>query len=161
MKAISWSPIKRGLLLSGGGNKDKTIKEMNILNGDRVRTARAKSQITGMIHTPNQQNFVTFHGFSMNNLVVWDAEKLKPIRNYKGHTKRVIYYAMGPCGSKVVTGGGDETVRFWKLFDDAESNTDTGDEVKKSGGDGWGLGFGGCSKFEKQGKKKFVMPKIR
>lgn len=32
-----------------------------------------------------------------------------------GHTSRVLYLAMSPDGEKIVTGAGDETLRFWNL----------------------------------------------
>ena len=33
-----------------------------------------------------------------------------------GHTYRVLYLAMSPDGRVVVTGAGDETLRFWNVF---------------------------------------------
>jgi cell division cycle 20-like protein 1, cofactor of APC complex len=33
-----------------------------------------------------------------------------------GHTFRVLYLAMSPDGQTVVTGAGDETLRFWNVF---------------------------------------------
>ena len=33
-----------------------------------------------------------------------------------GHTYRVLYLAMSPDGETIVTGAGDETLRFWKVF---------------------------------------------
>jgi WD40 repeat protein len=33
-----------------------------------------------------------------------------------GHTTRVLYLSMSPDGQSVVTGAGDETLRFWTLF---------------------------------------------
>lgn len=33
-----------------------------------------------------------------------------------GHTFRVLYLAMSPDGSTIVTGAGDETLRFWNIF---------------------------------------------
>ena len=33
-----------------------------------------------------------------------------------GHTYRVLYLAMSPDGSTIVTGAGDETLRFWNIF---------------------------------------------
>lgn len=46
-----------------------------------------------------------------------------------GHTYRVLYLAMSPDGSTIVTGAGDETLRFWNVF---PNRADGG--VKKSGG---------------------------
>ena len=33
-----------------------------------------------------------------------------------GHTYRVLYLAMSPDGQTIVTGAGDETLRFWNAF---------------------------------------------
>ncbi len=33
-----------------------------------------------------------------------------------GHTMRVLYLTMSPDGSTIVTGAGDETLRFWSVF---------------------------------------------
>jgi cell division cycle 20-like protein 1 (cofactor of APC complex) len=33
-----------------------------------------------------------------------------------GHTYRVLYLAMNPEGDTIVTGAGDETLRFWSVF---------------------------------------------
>ncbi len=32
---------------------------------------------------------------------------------FSGHTHRVLYLAMSPDGRTIVTGAGDETLRFW------------------------------------------------
>ena len=34
-----------------------------------------------------------------------------------GHTYRVLYLASSPDGSSILTGAGDETLRFWNVFD--------------------------------------------
>ena len=36
----------------------------------------------------------------------------------EGHDRRVLFLGMSPCGKKIVTGAGDETLKFWKLFPD-------------------------------------------
>ena len=33
-----------------------------------------------------------------------------------GHSYRVLYLAMSPDGESIVTGAGDETLRFWNVF---------------------------------------------
>lgn len=38
-----------------------------------------------------------------------------------GHTCRVLYLAMSPDGETIVTGAGDETLRFWHAFPKAKS----------------------------------------
>lgn len=38
-----------------------------------------------------------------------------------GHTSRVLYLAMSPDGETIVTGAGDETLRFWHAFPKAKT----------------------------------------
>ena len=40
-----------------------------------------------------------------------------------GHTYRVLYLAISPDGQTVVTGAGDETLRFWNVFPSAKSRS--------------------------------------
>ncbi|CAF5194103.1 unnamed protein product, partial [Rotaria magnacalcarata] len=37
-----------------------------------------------------------------------------------GHRLRVLYLAMSPDGESIVTGSGDETLRFWSVFPKAK-----------------------------------------
>lgn len=41
---------------------------------------------------------------------------MKRIATLSGHTTRVLYLAMSPDGESIVSGAGDETLRFWKVF---------------------------------------------
>lgn len=45
----------------------------------------------------------------------------------KGHTYRVLYLAQSPDGQNIVTGAGDETLRFWNVFPVKKDN-----KLKKS-----------------------------
>jgi cell division cycle 20-like protein 1 (cofactor of APC complex) len=59
---------------------------------------------------------VSTHGYSDNAIVVWKYPSLKKVSTLTGHSLRVLYLAMSPDADSVVTGAGDETLRFWKLF---------------------------------------------
>lgn len=41
---------------------------------------------------------------------------MEKVATLTGHTYRVLYLAMSPDGSTIVTGAGDETLRFWNVF---------------------------------------------
>ena len=41
---------------------------------------------------------------------------MRKISTLTGHNLRVLYLAMSPDGESIVTGAGDETLRFWKVF---------------------------------------------
>lgn len=40
----------------------------------------------------------------------------KKVTTLMGHTSRVLFLAMSPDGETIVTGAGDETLRFWNVF---------------------------------------------
>jgi len=41
-----------------------------------------------------------------------------------GHTYRVLYLAMSPDGQTIVTGAGDETLRFWNVFPSSKNENE-------------------------------------
>ena len=47
---------------------------------------------------------------------------MEKIATLTGHTFRVLYLAMSPDGSSIVTGAGDETLRFWSIFPKSRSS---------------------------------------
>ena len=38
------------------------------------------------------------------------------IREFRGHSARVLHLAKSPDGSQVVSASADETLRFWDIF---------------------------------------------
>ena len=46
------------------------------------------------------------------------------VASLTGHTHRVLYLAMSPDGETIVTGAGDETLRFWNAFPKKDNNRD-------------------------------------
>jgi len=48
------------------------------------------------------------------------------VASLTGHTNRVLYLAMSPDGETIVTGAGDETLRFWNAFPRREGARATG-----------------------------------
>ena len=49
----------------------------------------------------------------------------KQVATLTGHTYRVLYLAMSPDGQTIVTGAGDETLRFWNVFPGAKNKDAT------------------------------------
>ena len=48
--------------------------------------------------------------------------KKEKICSLTGHTYRVLYLALSPDGETIVSGAGDETLRFWKVFPPTKQN---------------------------------------
>lgn len=114
VKALAWSPHQYGLLASGGGTADKTIRYWNTLNGEEVGCIDTGSQVCNLVFSKNTQEIVSTHGYSMNQVIVWNRGK--KVVTLNGHTTRVLYLALSPDGQNIVTGAGDETLRFWNVF---------------------------------------------
>ncbi|KAF2000737.1 WD40 repeat-like protein [Amniculicola lignicola CBS 123094] len=150
VKAIAWSPHQRGLLASGGGTADRTIKFWNTLissSGPSAASLAAASaaasasasgsssiptsptapanllssldtgsQVCNLAWSKNSNEIVSTHGYSQNQIIVWKYPSMQQVVALTGHTYRVLYLAMSPDGQVIVTGAGDETLRFWNAF---------------------------------------------
>jgi cell division cycle 20-like protein 1 (cofactor of APC complex) len=69
----------------------------------------------------SSNELVSTHGFSsasnvQNQVIVWKYPSMQQVATLTGHTLRVLYLAMSPDGQTIVTGAGDETLRFWNAF---------------------------------------------
>ncbi|KAF3760245.1 WD40 repeat-like protein [Cryphonectria parasitica EP155] len=116
VKAIAWSPHQRGLLASGGGTADRRIIFHDTLKGSVINEVDTGSQVCNIAWSKNSNEIVSTHGYSQNQIVVWKYPSMTQVVSLTGHTYRVLYLAMSPDGRVVVTGAGDETLRFWNVF---------------------------------------------
>ncbi|GFH24098.1 signal peptidase I, partial [Haematococcus lacustris] len=112
VKAIAWSPHKHGLLASGGGTADRCIRFWNTSNGAAISCMDTGSQVCNLAWSKNVNELVSTHGYSQNQIVVWKCPSMAKLATLTGHTMRVLYLAMSPDGQTIVTGAGDETLRF-------------------------------------------------
>lgn len=125
VKAIAWCPWQAHLLASGGGTADRTIKFWNTTTGSCLQSIDTKSQVCALIWNRHDKEIVSSHGFSQNQLIVWKYPSMVKIAELTGHTSRVLHLALSPDGQTVVSGAGDETLRFWRVFEAAESKRQT------------------------------------
>ncbi|XP_062208217.1 B-type cell cycle switch protein ccs52B-like [Phragmites australis] len=116
VKAISWSPHQQGLLASGGGTADRCIRFWNTANGNVLNSIDTGSQVCNLAWCKNVNELVSTHGYSQNQIMVWKYPSMSKVATLTGHTMRVLYLASSPDGQTIVTGAGDETLRFWNIF---------------------------------------------
>eukprot|EP00742_Colponemidia_sp_Colp-10_P003254 GILJ01003464.1.p1 GENE.GILJ01003464.1~~GILJ01003464.1.p1 ORF type:complete len:474 (-),score=48.75 GILJ01003464.1:104-1525(-) len=126
VKAIAWSPHQHGLLASGGGTADRCIRFYNTLTNTNLSCMDTGSQVCNLMWSKNVNEIVSTHGYSLNQVIVWRYPSMSKVVTLTGHTYRVLYLAMSPDGQTIVTGAGDETLRFWNVFPGPKSKSGSG-----------------------------------
>ncbi|KAJ3748440.1 WD40 repeat-like protein [Lentinula detonsa] len=125
VKALAWDPHVSGVLATGGGTQDKHIRFWNTGTGTMLNELDTGSQVCNLIWSMTSHELVSTHGFSsttaQNQICIWKYPTLDMVASLSGHTNRVLYLAMSPDGETIVTGAGDETLRFWNAFPKKES----------------------------------------
>lgn len=105
-----------GLLASGGGTADRCIRFWNTKTLQPLSHVDTGSQVCNLMFSKTTNELVSTHGYSLNQMIVWKYPTMQKVATLTGHSLRVLYLSMSPCGSNVVTGAGDETLRFWNIF---------------------------------------------
>lgn len=127
--------MHRGLLATGGGTADQHIRFWNTQTLQPISAINTGSQVCNLVFSKTNDELVSTHGYSLNQVIVWKYPTMEKIATLTGHTYRVLYLAMSPDGSSIVTGAGDETLRFWNIFPKSRSNRGAvaGNEIVGSG----------------------------
>jgi cell division cycle 20-like protein 1 (cofactor of APC complex) len=126
VKAIAWSPHQHGLLASGGGTADRCIRFWNTVNSTAQSCIDTGSQVCNLIWSKNVNEIVSTHGYSLNQIILWKYPSMTKVTTLTGHTYRVLYLAISPDGQTIVTGAGDETLRFWNVFPGTKTRSGSG-----------------------------------
>ncbi|EPQ55265.1 WD40 repeat-like protein [Gloeophyllum trabeum ATCC 11539] len=133
VKALAWDPHQANTLATGGGTQDKHIRFWNTSTGSMIEALDTGSQVCNLLWSLNSHELVSTHGFSsaaaQNQICLWKYPQMDQVASLSGHTHRVLYLAMSPDGETIVTGAGDETLRFWNAFP-KKSKTDQSKDSK-------------------------------
>lgn len=76
VKAMAWSPHQHGLLVSGGGTADRTIRFRNTLSGTTIKTVDVGSQVCNLMFSKTLNEIVSTHGYSHNEINIWKYPKM-------------------------------------------------------------------------------------
>lgn len=125
VKALAWSPHQHGLLVSGGGTADRCIRSWNTLTNSMIDCVDTGSQVCCLLFSKTVDELVSSHGYSQNYIFVWKYGTMRKLATLSGHTSRVLYLAASNDGETIVSGAGDETLRFWRVFPRSQTKSQT------------------------------------
>jgi len=125
VKALAWAPFQKDLLATGGGSSDRSIKFWNTTTGALLNTIDAQSQVSSLVWSKDSgcKEIFSSHGFSQNQVCVWQYPTLAKTAELRGHSSRILGMAQSPCGSVIASAGADESLRFWKVSDNTPAKT--------------------------------------
>mmetsp|Transcript_4491 Transcript_4491/g.10453 ORF Transcript_4491/g.10453 Transcript_4491/m.10453 type:complete len:544 (-) Transcript_4491:172-1803(-) len=119
-KALAWSPWSRGVLATGGGTADRTLRLWNTLTNTMSAEIDTLAQVCSLAWSPiNDGELYSTHGFSTCEVNVWKAQSgggLARVHSLQWHKARVLHLALSPDGQTAATGTGNEMLCFWNLL---------------------------------------------
>ena len=115
VRALCWAPFRDNLLASGGGSGDMRLLVHNTDRASLAREIETDSQICAVGWDNDSRALLTAHGFSRNQICVWDFEEQKFVLELLGHKSRVLGLVAAGGKGLFVSASPDETIRFWDL----------------------------------------------
>ncbi|XP_014758801.1 cell division cycle 20.3, cofactor of APC complex isoform X2 [Brachypodium distachyon] len=115
VRALAWCPLKKNRLASGGGTADRCIKLWNTETGTCAKTTETGSQVCALVWDRHENEIISAHGYSNNQLSLWSYPSMEKVADLKWHTSRVLELSQSPDGLKVASASADETVCLWKI----------------------------------------------
>lgn len=118
IKAIAFDPVNQDNLYTGGGTADRCIRLFDVSSGVQKSIVETDSQVCNLIFCESGKEFLSTHGYSLNQLILWDKETFRQKEIMNGHSQRILYVAKSPCNQFVATASGDQTIKIWSIFED-------------------------------------------
>ena len=100
-------------------------------NGECEGKVATDSQVSGLVWSSEHRELLSSHGNTSNSLRLWQwqanepAAPLHQLAELKGHEERILHVAASPDGQTVATAAADETLRFWKCFENNKQQHST------------------------------------
>lgn len=116
VRALAWSPVQHGVLATGGGIADKTIKLWSVRGQDPLASRETGSQVCSLAFSKLSNDLVSGHGGPTNEITFWRTRGLKKIGSIESHAERVLYLQFSSTGNDLVSASSDETIRFWRAY---------------------------------------------
>lgn len=127
VKAVSWCPYVNNLLATGGGQTDKHIHFWNTTTGSKVSSISTGSQVSSLHwgqsysqpgSSSMNREIVATGGNPGNAVSVYNYDtRFKVAEIVHAHESRICCSQLSPDGTTVATVGGDENLKFYKVFE--------------------------------------------
>lgn len=116
VKALNWCPWKRGILLTGAGLGDCSLKVWNSSTGVCLASVKTEDQITGVHWSRPFEETVSVHGSHYNGFKIWSHPNFGlPVFSRTAHDARLLQSAISPDGATLATAAANDTLKFWRL----------------------------------------------
>lgn len=122
LRAISFCPWERNILVSGG--TDKLICIWSTDSGSLLNEVNIDSSIFSINWNSFDREIIFTHGQPNFNMGIWKFPELSKVIELSSHTKRALYACMSPDLSTIATTSADESIVFWKIFKNKNNNED-------------------------------------
>ncbi|XVF23920.1 hypothetical protein REPUB_Repub13aG0081600 [Reevesia pubescens] len=134
---LKWSHDDREL--ASGGNDNQLLVWNQHSQQPILKLTEHTAAVKAIAWSPHQSNLLASGGGTADRCIrFWNTtnghqlnhiDTGSQVATLTGHSLRVLYLAMSPDGQTIVTGAGDETLRFWNVFPSVKTPTpvkDTG-----------------------------------
>ncbi|EGR27209.1 hypothetical protein IMG5_199950 [Ichthyophthirius multifiliis] len=81
VKAIGFSPHQHNILASGGGTADRCIRFWNTQTLKQIDYLDTGSQVCNLMFSKNDNELVSTHGYSLNQIIVWKYPSMKKFKH--------------------------------------------------------------------------------
>eukprot|EP00826_Nyctotherus_ovalis_P035989 TRINITY_DN3145_c0_g2_i4.p1 TRINITY_DN3145_c0_g2~~TRINITY_DN3145_c0_g2_i4.p1 ORF type:complete len:268 (-),score=32.74 TRINITY_DN3145_c0_g2_i4:78-881(-) len=109
VKGLAWSSS----LLASGCTEGK-VKMWDVQIGKCSKEIDT-APVWSLLFSRNTSEIISGHGDPLNAVTIWNMDGNKE-GNLLGHQMKVTQLALSPLGNQLLTGAGDETLRFWEAF---------------------------------------------
>lgn len=130
VKALGWSPA--GVLATGGGSCDRTLKLWDMSTGTCKTSISTGGQVSALTWSKLDRELVAAISHPTPHISFFRNTSLTECGSISdAHTGRILQLAVSPDGCSLVSMSGDETIRFWRCWNQGQSASNADGEHKK------------------------------